>query len=53
MGGFAFGAGYFGQYSQGGSVPPDTPVTADVVVLAQSDVHTVVALPDVDEVDAV
>lgn len=44
MGGFTFGGGYFGQYSQGGVVPPDTPAEADVIVIAR-ELVTTVAVP--------
>lgn len=41
MGGLTFGGGYFGQYSQGGTTPPDNPATADVFVLVMDLVATV------------
>ena len=47
MGGLGFGQGYFGQYSLGGTVPPDTPATADITVEVRAAVDTVQVHADV------
>jgi hypothetical protein len=41
MGGLTFGGGYFGQYSQGGTVPVEQAALADVVVMVAELVSTV------------
>jgi hypothetical protein len=51
MGGLGFGQGYFGEYSTGGTTPPDFPVQADYIIGVRADVGVIEVRADVGVVE--